>query len=583
MDIFSILTLLGGLALFLYGMDKMGDALKKLSGSKLEIIRGKRTRNRFAGLFLGFAVTAIIQSSSATTVMLVGFVNSGIMQLSQSLSVIMGANIGTTVTSWLLSTTDISGTGIILKLLKPDSFTPVLMVIGVLITMVSKSDKKRNIAEILIGFSVLIFGMEMMSDAMSGLKDDPSFKNILIMFSNPVMGILVGTVLTAIIQSSSASICILQALAGTGAISFSTAIPIILGMNIGTTITPILSSINGNTDAKRVAFSCLSIKMIGVIVVSVVFYIINALNPFAFMPLPVSAFTIAIVHTLFNIISTVILIPFCKPLETLAVKTIREKKTHEADVFDALDARFLTMPNFAIEKSRELVSEMMVQAKESFFQATALLEKFDKDSDRRIIESEKLVDKYEDKVGAYLIKIAGKEIGEKESQEVTQLLHVIGDIERISDHSVNVMEAAAEINSKGIKFSAEAEKELAVFTDAVKDILEIATETLTSGDVEIAKHVEPLEQIIDNLRLKIKNNHIIRLQGGHCTMELGFVLSDILTNFERVSDHCSNIAACVLNIADKSFETHEYLKHVKKDGENEFFSQLEEYSKKYAI
>lgn len=583
MDIFSVLALLGGLGLFLYGMDKMGDGLKKLSGSSLERILGKLTSNNFTGFLLGFAVTAIIQSSSATTVMLVGFVNSGIMKLSQSLGVIMGANIGTTVTSWLLSTTDISGTGILLKFLKPESFTPILMVAGVIITMVSHSDKKKNIAEILIGFSVLIFGMEMMSDSVSGLRGNAAFQNILLMFSNPVMGIVMGTVLTAVIQSSSASIGILQALAGTGAIPFSTAIPIILGMNIGTTITPILSSINGNTDAKRVAFSCLYIKMIGVVVVSGIFYIINILSPFAFMPVAVSAFTIAIVHTLFNIFSTIILLPFCKPLEKLAIKTVKAKKEEKTDSFDTLDDRFLTVPSFAVEKSRELVCEMIVNAKDSFFAAADLLTTYDKDIAKSIVENEHLVDRYEDKIGSYLIKLAGKEISEKESQEVTQLLHVIGDIERISDHSVNVMEAASEMNSKGISFSDKAKNELRVFVSAVKEILDIATDTLVTNDVETAKHVEPLEQIIDTLRANIKDNHIKRLQDGDCTMELGFVLSDILTNFERVSDHCSNIAASVLNLADHSFETHEYLKHVKNDGENEYFSQLEAYKEKYHI
>ncbi len=583
MDIFSILALLGGLALFLYGMDKMGEGLKKLSGSKLEQILGKLTSNKVMGFLLGFAVTAIIQSSSATTVMLVGFVNSGIMKLAQSISIIMGANIGTTVTSWLLSTTDISGTSFLLKMLKPESFTPVLMVAGVLITMVSNSDKKRNFAEILIGFSVLIFGMEMMSDSMSGLKNNPAFQNILIMFSNPVMGILVGTILTAIIQSSSASIGILQALAATGTIPFSTAIPIILGMNIGTTITPILSSINGNTDAKRVALSCLYIKMIGVIVVSVVFYIWNMLAPFGFMPVAVSAFTIAVVHTLFNIFSTVILFPFCKSFEVLAMKTIKGKKDETSDIFDTLDDRFLTVPSFAVEKCRNLADEMITKAKDSFFEAISLLNSYDKELERKIVESETLIDRYEDKIGSYLIKIAGKEISEKESQEVSQLLHVIGDIERISDHSVNVMEAAAEVYSKKINFSSEANNELLVFTDAVKEILAITTDSFVSRDAEKAKQVEPLEQVIDNLRAKIKKNHIKRLQHGNCTMELGFVLSDILTNFERVSDHCSNIAASVLNIADNSFETHDYLMHVKKDGENAYFSQLEEYAAKYTL
>jgi len=583
MDIFSVLALVGGLALFLYGMDKMGEGLKKLSGSSLERILGKLTSNNFTGFLLGFVVTAIIQSSSATTVMVVGFVNSGIMKLSQSISVIMGANIGTTVTSWLLSTTGISGTSMLLKFLKPESFTPILMIAGVIITMVSASEKKKNFAEILIGFSVLIFGMEMMSDSVSGLKDNPSFHNILLMFSNPVMGIVMGTVLTAIIQSSSASIGILQALAFTGAIPFSTAIPIILGMNIGTTITPILSSINGNTDAKRVAISCLYIKMIGVIVVSVAFYAWNAIAPFSFMSLSVSAFTIAIVHTLFNILSTVILLPLCKPLEKLAIMTVRTKKEETTDSFDTLDDRFLTLPTFAVEKCRELVCEMMIRTRDSFFEAADLLSDFNKDVPKKIVESERLVDKYEDKIGSYLVKIAGSEIGENESQEVTQLLHVIGDIERISDHSVNVMEAAEEMHTKGISFSEQAKKELSVFISAVNEILAIATDTLIGKDVESAIKVEPLEQVIDTLRTSIKDNHIKRLQDGNCTMELGFVLSDILTNFERVSDHCSNIAACVLNIADHSFETHKYLKHVKKDGENEYFSQLEDYKKKYAL
>ena len=323
--------------------------------------------------------------------------------------------------------------------------------------------------------------------------------------------------------------------------------------------------------------------MIGVIAVSSIFYIWNMIAPFSFMPLAVSAFTIAIVHTMFNILSTAILLPLCKPLEVLAVKTIRSKKDVEVDVFDALDTRFLTVPSFAVEKCRELADAMIANAKESFFEATALLSKFDKDAEKRIVDSESLVDRYEDKIGSYLIKIAGKEISEKESQEVTQLLHVIGDIERISDHSVNVMEAASEIFSKQINFSKEAEKEIEVFTSAVKDILEIATEAFITRNTEIAKQVEPLEQIIDNLRAKIKLNHIKRLQDGYCTMELGFVLSDILTNFERVSDHCSNIAASVLNLADNSFETHEYLQHVKKDGENEYFTQLEKYSQKYTI
>lgn len=583
MDIFSVLALIGGLALFLYGMDTMGEGLKKLSGNKLEQILEKLASNPLKGFFLGFVVTAIIQSSSATTVMLVGFVNSGIMKLAQSISIIMGANIGTTVTAWLLSTTGMSGGTLILKLLKPESFTPVLMVAGVIITMFSSSEKRKRIATILIGFSVLIFGMEMMSDSVAGLKEDESFHQMLLMFSNPVMGILAGTVLTAIIQSSSASIGILQALAVTGAIPFSMAIPIILGMNIGTTITPILSSINGNIEAKRVAFSCLYIKMIGVIVVISGFYAIDAVVGFEFMDKYVTAFTIAIVHTLFNIISTAILLPFCKPLEKLAKLTVRGGKDEESNLFDTLDDRFLTVPSFAVEKSRDLVGNMTALVRDSFLASTALFDNFYKDAEKDIREWETTVDKYEDKIGAYLVKIAAKDLGDHESKQVNHLLHVIGDLERISDHSVNIMQAAQEIHEKGISFSEQAQKEIKVFTAAVNEIVTIASHALINADIEEAKLVEPLEQTVDNLRQKIKTNHIKRLRDGNCTIEHGFVLSDILTNYERVSDHCSNLAESMLNLAENAYESHELMKHIKVDGENEFFKTFEEYMAKYAI
>ncbi len=583
MDIFSVLALIGGLSLFLYGMDTMGEGLKKLSGNKLEQILEKLTSNPLKGFFLGFVVTAIIQSSSATTVMLVGFVNSGIMKLSQSISIIMGANIGTTVTSWLLSTTGMSGGSFILKLLKPESFTPVLILIGVIIMMTSASEKKKRIATILIGFSVLIFGMEMMSDSVAGLKENESFQQILIMFSNPLMGILVGTVLTAIIQSSSASIGILQALSVTGAIPFSMAIPIILGMNIGTTITPILSAINGNTESKRVAFSCLYIKMIGVLVVSVGFYVIDFFVDFAFMDAYVTAFTVAIVHTLFNIISTAILLPFCTPLEKLAIATIKGGKSKEADLFDTLDDRFLTVPSFAVEKSRDLVGNMTALVRDSFLASTALLDSFYKDAERDIREWETTVDKYEDKIGAYLVKISGKELGDRESKQVNHLLHIIGDLERISDHSVNIMQAAQEIHEKEIKFSEQAQKEIKVFTNAVNEIVTITSDALINLDLEKAKLVEPLEQTVDSLRQRIKNNHIKRLRDGNCTIEHGFVLSDILTNYERVSDHCSNLAESMLSLAEDSYASHEFMKHIKVDGENEFFRIFEEYMAKYSI
>ena len=582
MDFFSVLTLIGGLALFLYGMNVMGDGLKKLSGSKLETILGTLTSNRFKAFALGFIVTAIIQSSSATTVMLVGFVNSGIMKLGQTIGLIMGANVGTTVTAWLLSTTGISGESFFIRLLKPSSFTPVLAAIGIIMTMVSKTDKKRDIGTILIGFSVLMFGMETMSDSMSGLKNSPTFSNMLIMFENPIMGVISGTVLTAVIQSSSASVGILQALAQTGLIPFSTALPIILGQNIGTTITPVLSSINGSRDAKRVAVACVYIKMLGVIVFAVVFYLLNSFLHFSFMQEQATAFSIALFHTVFNIISTILLIPFCSLIEKLTILTIRGKQSGD-DVFFTLDERFLSIPAFAVEKCRLLVSDMASKSKKSLMESIDLFESFDSGKEKNILASEDEIDLYEDKISSYLLKISERAISQRDSLEVSQLLHVIGDVERISDHAVNILEAAREIHDKDISFSSEAKHELNTIANAVREILSLAVEALVKEDLNIAKKVEPLEQIIDKLKYKIKNRHIERLRQGECTIELGFVLSDILNNFERVADHCSNIAVCLLEIDHNSFETHEYLQHVKKDGENEFFEQYDIYKRRYSL
>ncbi len=588
MGIFEILTLVGGLALFLYGMDVMGDGLKKLAGGKLESILAKLTSNRFKGFLLGFGVTAIIQSSSATTVMLVGFVNSGIMKLGQTISIIMGANVGTTVTAWLLSTSAIDGGGIWwLDLFKPSSFTPILAVIGVAITMFSKSDKKKNIALILLGFAVLMFGMESMSDAVSGLKDAAWFKEMLVMFENPIMGILVGTILTAVLQSSSASVGILQALSMTGAINFATAIPIIMGQNIGTTITPILSSISGNRDSKRVAFACLLIKMLGVVIVTPVFYILHAFVNFAFMEAIIDPFWIAFVHTAFNILTTVVLIPFCGFIEKISVKVIGGKKNQKEeeknDAFSALDERFISIPSFAIDTSRHLVCDMALIAQRSFESAAELIEKYDKTVAERVGKEEGEVDRYEDKISSYLVKVSGQDLSSKDSREVTSLLHCVGDIERISDHAVNICEAAEEINEKGIEFSADAKHDIEIISAATREVLLLAVHALMDNNLEIAKKVEPLEQVIDKLKRQIKNNHIKRLKEGNCTMEYGFVLSDLLTNFERVADHCSNIAVCLLEIAQGALDTHEYLSHVKEDGENEFFELYDQYKAKYSL
>ncbi|MBQ1947683.1 MAG: Na/Pi cotransporter family protein [Clostridia bacterium] len=583
---FSILALIGGLGLFLYGMDVMGDSLKKLAGGKLEMILSKLTSNVFKGLLLGFGVTAIIQSSSATTVMLVGFVNSGIMHLGQTISIIMGANIGTTVTAWLLSLNGISdGAGNILKLFKPSSFTPILIAVGVIMTMVCKSDKKKNVASILIGFAVLMFGMDAMSDAMAFLKDSKTFKDILIMFQNPVLGVLAGTILTAIIQSSSASVGILQALSGTLAIPFSTAIPIILGQNIGTTITPILSAITGNTESKRVAMACLYIKIIGVVIVGGLFAVLQSIFSFSFMEpgVHVNELTIAFVHTAFNILSTIILVPFCKLIANLSIKTVKGKKNEKTSRFDILDDRFLDIPSFAVEKCRELMCEMAKEAEESVEDANKLLQKYDKELVRKVRESEDLVDIYEDRIGTYLVKLAGKNLSEADSRIVSELLHCIGDIERISDHAAGITKAVEELHEKQIAFSDSAQKELHVIANAVGEVMSLATTSFLTEDLEMAKRVEPLEQVIDRLKSKIKANHIVRLQQGYCSIEMGFILSDLLNNYVRISAHCSNVAVCLLEISNGTFGTHEYLSNMKNSEDDLSFKERYAYFKQKYI
>lgn len=582
MDIFSVFTLLGGLALFLYGMDFMGDSLKKLSGGQLESILGKLTSTRIKGFLLGLIVTAAIQSSSATTVMLVGFVNSGIMKLSQTISIIMGANIGTTVTSWILSLNGISGDNFFFRLLNPDSFTPILAFVGFLL-MISKSDKRKNVGSILIGFAILMFGMESMSGAMEGLKNSDKFKEILIMFENPFLGILCGTLLTAIIQSSSASIGILQALSMTGAIPTAMALPIILGQNIGTTITPIISSVTGNTGAKRVAVSCLYIKIIGVVIVSIAFYILHGLFDFSFMHSNASMVSIAVIHTAFNIISTIILLPFCGLIEKLATKTIKDNSQPDSDELSALDERFLTLPQFAIDKSRELVCEMTRLSTSAFSLALDNTTNYKKGNVEKIRESENRVDIYEDKLGTYLVKLASRDMSEKDSNEVSKYLHIIGDVERISDHAVSIAKVSEEIHNKNMTFSEHAQHEIRMMSDALREILNLTYTALKNQDLQLAKKIEPLEQTVDKLKSIMKKNHIRRLQEGRCTIEQGFVLSDFIADCERVADHCSNIGVCMLEIANHSFETHEYLNHVKVDGENSFFEEYNKYKKKYDI
>ena len=583
MDLFSVIALFGGLAMFLFGMDYMGESLKKLSGGQLESILQRLASNRAKGFLLGLLVTAAIQSSSATTVMLVGFVNSGIMALSQSIAIIMGANVGTTVTSWLLSTTGISAQSPWLRILKPDSFTPVLAMIGVLMTMIGKSDKKKNIGSILIGFAILMFGMETMSDSMSGLKDNSAFASILVMFENPVLGILCGTILTAIIQSSSASVGILQALSLTGAIPMATALPVILGQNIGTTITPVLSSISGNRDSKRVAISCVYIKFIGVIVVGGLYYILDYFMDFSFMNGQATVFLIALVHTMFNIVSTVILIPFCNLIEKLATWTVKSKEVYVNDSLRVLDDRFLSVPGFALEKANEVMLEMMSNTYDSVIISLDKLLDYDEKTDESVKKLEEMVDNYEDKLGSYLVKLAGQKLIEEDAGEVTALLHIIGDAERISDHACNLLGASKEIYTKKLSFSQEAIKEINVISNAIKEILDITMKAVETSSHEYAIMIEPLEQVVDKLKYKMKTNHITRLQNNQCTIELGFVYSDIITNVERIADHCSNIGATILQKGSDSFEPHEYLNHVKHDGKNNFTNLYNNYKKKYDV
>jgi len=583
MDIFGVFALVGGLALFLYGMDIMGKGLEKLSGGRLERLLEKLTSNRIKAVALGALVTAVIQSSSATTVMVVGFVNSGIMKLTQAIGIIMGANIGTTMTSWILSLSSIESSNFFVKLLKPSSFAPILALIGIIFIMFNKKEKKKDIGMILIGFAILMTGMDQMSAAVKPLRDVPEFTNILLMFSNPVLGMLAGMVLTAIIQSSSASVGILQALCATGAVPFSTAIPIIMGQNIGTCVTAIISSIGASKNAKRTAAVHLYFNVIGTVVFMVVFYAIHAVIPFGFMELAADAKGIATVHSLFNVGATLLLLPFAKGLEKLAVITIKDSKEdkEKENIFKALDVRFLDTPSIALEQCKKLTDDMAGITKESLFGAIELLDNYSEKREKELVEMESLVDRYEDELGAYLVKVSSRDLSSRDSHTVNTLLHSIGNWERISDHALNICDAAREIHDKKISFSGAATEELAVFTRAIKAILNMTVEAFEYDDISMAKKVEPLEEVIDDLNLMIKNRHVQRLRAGECTIELGFVLNDILTNYERVSDHCSNVAVSIIQTGDYDVEAHQYIGHLK--DEDEFKRAMEAVQKEYRL
>lgn len=584
MDIFMVFALLGGLALFLYGMSVMGTGLDKVAGGRLERILEKLTSNPLKSVGLGAFVTAVIQSSSATTVMVVGFVNSGIMKLSQAVGIIMGANLGTTATAWILSLSGLQGESFIVRILKPSSFSPILAFIGIILFMAAKKEKKKDIGSIFLGFAILMFGMEAMSGAVRPLANVPEFTNILTMFSNPVLGVLTGAILTAVIQSSSASVGILQALSMTGRITFSSAIPIIMGQNIGTCITALISSIGASKNAKRAALVHLYFNLIGTVVFLAGFYTIYYTIGFPFINDTVSAVSIAIVHTCFNLISTAILLPFSKFLEKLACLTLKDGEVKDKkDEFRGLDERFLASPSFAVDQCNELIEKMAVLSRDTLLQSIDLIDNYQEDKAKEVIECEDRIDRYEDILGTYLVKLSSKGLSINDSQEISIFLHTIGDFERIGDHAVNLMHTAKEISQKKIIFSQEAQEELKVIKRALTDILNQTVNAFLTRDLNLCKQIEPLEEVVDLLRKDLKDRHINRLQCGQCTTELGFIYSDILTNYERVSDHCSNIAVCLLQINENSFKTHNYMHELKYTGESYFKEQFEVMKEKYQL
>ena len=582
MTVFNVFSLLGGLALFLFGMDIMGKALEKQAGGQLQKILSKLTDNPLKGFFLGLCVTAVIQSSSATTVMVVGFVNSGIMELHQAIGVIMGSNVGTTVTSWILSLSGLQGDSFLINMLKPTSFSPVLAFIGILLYM-GKSEKRRGVGTILIGFAVLMTGMTAMSNAVLPLQNEAWFTNLFIRFSNPLLGVLVGAVVTGIIQSSSASVGILQALSATGVITYGSAIPIIMGQNIGTCVTALISSVGANKNARRAAMVHLYFNIIGVTLFLAVFYGANLLLDFAFVTGTVTAWGIAVVHSIFNLTATAVLLPFANGLEKLAILTIPDDAEKES--FALLDERLLNTPAVAVERARAATADMAELARVGVVQAMSLTHKWDDSLAQKVREEEEKVDKYEDALGTYLVKLSSREMSHADSQSVNTLLHTISDFERISDHSVNVLSSAEEIHAKSIAFSKDAQEELQVLEGAVQDVLSRTTDAFRKGDLHMAGKVEPLETVVDELVRAIKARHVARLQTGSCSIEYGFVLEDLLTNYERVCDHCSNVAVAQIEVAQDSFDTHAYLNDLRYGNETkeseQFQRRLDRYRERY--
>lgn len=580
MTIFNALNLIGGLCLFLFGMNLMGQALERRAGSGLRSLLEKMTQNRLMGLLAGLGVTAVIQSSSATTVMVVGFVNSGLMTLRQSIGVIMGANIGTTVTAWILSLSGIEGSSLLVQMFKPSTFTPILALVGIILYMFCKADKKKDTGMILLGFATLMFGMEAMSSAVSSLRNVPQFREIFLMFSNPILGVLVGAVLTGIIQSSSASVGILQALASTGQVTYGAAIPIIMGQNIGTCVTALLSSIGTNKNARRAALVHLNFNVIGATVGIVLFYVVRAVAAPALLGQAASEWGIAVAHSIFNILCTAVLLPMGGLLEKLVLRLVPEGKQPQREA--ELDERLLATPALALERCRTLIADMASYSMESLRESLNAITAYNQKSAEHIREDEAKTDHYEDIIGSYLVKLSARKIGESDSALAAEYLRIIGDFERIADHSVNILESAEEMQQKGIAFSAAALQEYATMAGAVREVTALAYDSFVSGDVQAARQVEPLEQVIDDLKEEMRTRHIRRMQQGSCGIEAGFIWSDLLTNLERVSDHCSNIACCMIEGADHNLHRHEVLQSIRGSGEI-FDREYSSYRQKYTL
>lgn len=580
MTIFDVLTMIGGLCLFLFGMNVMGDGLERRAGSSLKALLGKLTDSKIKGFLTGLGVTAVIQSSSATTVMVVGFVNSRLMTLKQSIGVIMGANIGTTVTAWILSLGGISSDNLVMQLLKPTSFTPVLALIGTIFLMFSKSTKQKDAGTILLGFATLMFGMDTMSDAVSGLADIPAFQNLFLMFENPVLGVLVGAVLTGIIQSSSASVGILQALSATGAVSYAAAIPIIMGQNIGTCVTALLSSFGANKNAKRAAYIHLSFNVIGTAVWLTVFSIVSKLLQPALLDASATYLGIAVCHSVFNVLCTALLLPMSGLLERIAYLLVPEGNDTAKAV--ELDERLLATPSIALGQCHNLVLKMAEETLAGSRMSLQALFRSDLTDADKIRASEKNVDHYEDVLGTFLTKLARAQISDDDSSEVSKLLKVIGDLERISDHSVNILESAEEMAEKKIAFSTGAKQEMEVLCGALTEVLGLTVDALRQNDWEAAGSVEPLEQVIDHIKSILRNRHIARLKKGECSVEAGFIWADLLTDMERTSDHCSNIAVSIIDAHEHNMNAHEALGSMKKSNPV-FLERLDDYSRKYQL